>query len=103
MYNLSENAEGYLENFKKEMEKFKTVTEKSIPIAEECADDKFMNRLHKEQLEESDIIYWRMLTKLDTIKNLIILSDEEYDSLEKMLNSALSNVCILNKIINKEK
>ena len=102
MLKLTDNAEVYLEEFKSELLKFEDVTRRSIPIIQQTDNDyegnKLMHKIHEEEQEEYHTGYWRLVTKLDTVKNLIVLTDEEYKILQDKLNEGLSNYCKLLEI-----
>jgi len=102
MIKLTDNAEVYLEEFKSELLKFEDVTRRSIPIIQQTDNDyegnKLMHKIHEEEQEEYHTGYWRLVTKLDTVKNLIVLTDEEYKILQDKLNEGLSNYCKLLEI-----
>lgn len=107
MLKLNKDAEGYLKEFKAELEKFEDVTRKSIPIVQnhlidDIRHNKIMYEKHKEELRELQIGYWRLVTKLDTVKNLIVLSGEEHESLNKILEQGLRNFVKLLKINDSE-
>ena len=100
MLKLTDIAEDYLNEFKLELEKFEDVAKRSIPIVQHHVTDdpqsnKIMHRIHTEQLEEYHDNYWRLVTKLDTVKNLIVMTDEKYESLENILSNGLTQYCKL--------
>jgi len=104
---LNKNANGFIKQFKSQVIQFEDVTKRSIPIVQEYkANDHDTNEIshniHKEEVREYQVGYWRLVTKLDTVKNLVTISKEEYRSLEKILGQGLSNYLKLMDINNSE-